>query len=311
MVMARFDLTTVLAQHTDSDNTQRAYYRWIDRYLVDVAEVLPTKGEARVHRMSSLGTTTLKRAITVLKLTAWLAKLAEAQHSRQALDQARAAIVTLAVLLGEAEIFERGLVRALQKVSVPPVEKKTTPERLLTPTELKTLIQAVSDIATTENQKFRNEVVGSFLVHLALRREELSALRWGDIVLREGKPVLRIEDTSLELSRKMLTAIDRWRGCFVGNLQDPPAESPLIRRIWKGGRIAKDGLSPDGIWLIIHEAAEASQLGTVTPDDLRRSVIANMYREGASVQEINRLLRHRTVLITERFLAKLAKPSDE
>jgi integrase len=99
----------------------------------------------------------------------------------------------------------------------------------------------------------------------------------------------------------VVAIIDRWRNM----LGEPPASTPLIRRIWKGGRIAKAGLSPDGIWLIIRDAAQFANLGHVTPDDLRRSAVANMYRNGMPIEEISRLLRHRSILITERFLAKL------
>ena len=46
----------------------------------------------------------------------------------------------------------------------------------------------------------------------------------------------------------------------------------MLRRLWKGGRISRNGLTPDGIWLIVSDAARAADLGQVAPHDLRRSV---------------------------------------
>jgi integrase len=201
--------------------------------------------------------------------------------------------------------MERPMLQAIQDVHVPAVERKTAPERLLTPQEMKTLGGAIVEVASSESQRARNAVITSLLWTLALRREELSGLRWRDIVLRESKPFVLVQEDALEISRPALASIDRWRSFFTQGNQQPAPDSPLLRRIWKGGRIAKEGLSPDGVWLIIHQAALKSNLGTVTPDDLRRSVISQMRQDGATARDINRLLRHRSMIITERFLAKL------
>jgi integrase len=308
--MARFDFTMALAKRTSSTHTHRAYYRWIDRFLVDVAQYKPATGPARVRRMANLSIPALQRHLKHRKLESWLAKLVEENQSRQGLDQARAAVVTLAELAQEYGHILPEETRLIQEVSVPPVERKTTPERLLSAKEMKTLMSAMTEIASSENQRARNNVIAALVWSLALRREELSALRWGDIVLRDNRPALRLGVDYLEIPRPALVALDRWRACFTGNIQDPPAESPLLRRIWKGGRIAREGLSPDGVWLIIHQAAIHSRLGTVTPDDLRRSVIASMREGGATARELNRLLRHRSLIITERFLTRLGRPGE-
>lgn len=303
--MPSFDFASALQQHTTSENTHRAYYRWIDRYLVELSEFVPATGALRVHRMSYLNVAMLQRNITESKLSAWLSKLAEEQQSRQTLDQARASIVTLAELLHDAGHLESQELLAIHRVPVPAIERKSAPERLLTPVEMKNLTSAIIEISSTDNQRIRNAVISTMLFSLALRREELSTLKWGDIGLRNGKPSLKLGDDRLDLPRSVLGALDRWRSAFTGSLAEPPPESPLLRRIWKGGRIAVEGLSPDGVWLIIHQASLHSKLGTVTPDDLRRAVIAQMVAKGASVRDINKLLRHRSTVITERFIAKL------
>lgn len=309
--MARFDFAKSLAKRTQSVNTHRAYFRWVDRFMVDLAGFLPSTGPVRARRMATLNVGTLERHLTDRKLLNWLQKLAEENQSRQALDQARAAIVTMAELFTDEGHMERPMLQGIQDIHVPSVERKTTPERLLSPQEMKTLGTAIVEVASSDSQRGRNAVITSLLWTLALRREELSALRWRDILLREGKPFVMIQEDALEIPRVALVTIDRWRSFFTQGSLQPSPDSPLLRRIWKGGRIAKEGLSPDGVWLIIHQAAIKCKLGAVTPDDLRRSVISQMRQEGATVRDINRLLRHRSMIITERFLAKLGLANDE
>jgi len=108
----------------------------------------------------------------------------------------------------------------------------------------------------------------------------------------------------LEMTRRLLIAIDQWRSAFP---ESPHGDTPLLRRIWKGGRIAKEGLSPDGVWLTVHQAASHAGLGQVTPDDLRRSVAAQVYDDTHSIEEVSKLLRHRNLIVTERFLARIGR----
>lgn len=306
--MQSFDFTAALPKRTSSANTQRAYYRWVDRYLVDVAGLKQTRGDERIRRMESLPMRSLQKHLTPRKLRNWLNRLAEDGQGRQALDQARATIVTLTDLLVDAALLDATLSSEIQAVSVPPIKKKDSPERLLTPDEIVTLMQAAESMATSQNQLLRNRVVAITLCTMALRREELSGAKWSDLTVKEGNFYLQMGAQDwVDMPRPVFNAINRWRDL----VQNPMPESPLVRRIWKGGRIAKDGLSPDGIWLIIRNASRHAGLEHVTPDDLRRSAVANMYRAGMPVEEISRILRHRSVLITERFLAKLPLDSDD
>lgn len=305
--MESFDFTKALPERTRSTNTQRAYYRWVDRYLVDVAGLKVTHGDDRIKRMEDLPVKSLQRHMTRRKLVNWLNKLVEDGQGRQALDQARATIVTLSELMAHKGVLDPDIAAEIQSVSVPPVKKNPTPERLLSPDEVKRLMTATRDMATSTNQTLRNNVVALILCTMALRREELSAAKWSDITVKSGVVVLSMgAGEYVDMPAPVVTTIDRWRAV----LGEPPEHTPIVRRIWKGGRIAKAGLSPDGIWLIIRNASRYAGLGHVTPDDLRRSAVANMYKNGMPIEEISRLLRHRSVLITERFLAKLPIDAD-
>jgi integrase len=303
--MARFDFAEALAKRTNSIHTQRAYYRWVDCYLVYFAGMHPSTGPIRARRMATLNVNTLERHLTDRKLFNWLQQLMEQNQSRQALDQARAAIVTLSELFHEAGHMDRRVLNAIRAIHVPKVDRKATLERLLTPEEMQRLAHAVITMAASDNQRLRNTVIVNLLWSLALRRDEISALRWRDVVLRDGKPCLIVNQEPLEMTRRLLVAIDQWRSAFPDS---PHGDTPLLRRIWKGGRIAEEGLSPDGIWLTLHQASARAGLGQVTPDDLRRSVAAQVYDETHSVEEVSKLLRHRNLTVTERFLARIGRP---
>lgn len=306
--MDSFDFTKVLPQRTSSVNTQRAYYRWADRYLTDIASLKATYGSDRIKRMENLPVKSFQRHLSPRKLTNWLNRLVEEGQGRQALDQARATIVTLSEILAENGLIDSTLAAEIQAISVPSIKKNPTPEKLLSPDEIKRLMVAAREMATSNNQLLRNNVVSTMLCTMVLRREELSAVKWGDISISSGKVVLAMgKGEYAEMPLAAVTIIDQWRAV----LGEPPPHSPLIRRIWKGGRIAKVGLSPDGIWLIIRNSSRYAGLGHVTPDDLRRSAVANIYKTGVTIEEISRLLRHRSILITERFLAKLPLGDEE
>ncbi|MCB9461881.1 MAG: site-specific integrase [Anaerolineaceae bacterium] len=303
--MQHFDFTAALPIRTQSENTQRAYFRWVDQYLVDRADMKATTGDYRIKRMEKLPVKTLQRHLTSRKLASWLEDLAAKGSSRQSLDQARAAVVTLAELMAQDGILSQEAASEVRAVSVPAVAKKQIPERLLNAEELKQLMQSAREIGSSDNQIARNAVVATMLCTMALRREELSSAKWGDLTVVDGNVVLQIGPDTVPVPRNVLSIIDRWRRAITNETKEPTPSSPLIRRIWKGGRIAKDGLSPDGIWLIIRDAAEHAGEGHVTPDDLRRSAVAGMWHAGVPLEEISRLLRHRNTLITERFISRI------
>lgn len=307
--MQTFDLTRALPAHTDSLHTQRAYYRWVDRYLVEVAQMKKVPPHDRPDRLRRLPIKTVARALTARRFTRWLNDHADAGMVRASLDQARAAIVTLAELLAQAKIITHAHASEIRAVSVPPVQRKETPERLLSTYDLRLVMSAARQIATSPPQRARNDVIATMLCTIALRREELSALCWDDLIPDERGLLLQTDASeSIVLPPSVVSVINAWRHHVTRICPDIVTDSPVIRRIWKGGRIAEGGLSPDGIWLTIRRASAHAGLGEVTPDDLRRSAVAGMRSAGIPVQDISRLLRHRNQRITERFLARLPDP---
>jgi integrase len=300
-----FDFTTTLPKRTSSHHTQRAYYRWVDQYLVDLADMKPTQGDNRLERMHRLPIHRILPLLSPDTLDTWLGSLVKNNHSRQGIDQARAAIVTLGELMAQDNLMSDDLFAKLKYVSSPSVDITKRQNTILTRDQLTQLMNASRDTSTSNNQRLRNSVAMTMLCTMALRREELSAAKWGDLQ-RQGERIflnIRNNGGAVEVPTKLLKTLTYWRDA----IGEPAEDSPLIRRIWKGGRIAKDGLSTDGIWLIVKHAAKSAHLGHVSPDDLRRSVAGGLRDANHSIVEISKLLRHKNTIITERYLKRIPK----
>ena len=298
------DLSQVWSGRNSSQHTQRAYYRWIDRFLVDAAGLSATRGKARLQRMSQLPLPQISPVLLPDKFEAWLASLAEGGHSRQGLDQARAALVCLSELLAEKSHISAEDLAKLKAVSAPSLALNKAQKTILTPRQLSSLIRSAASGDASPNQRRRNSVVVMMLCMMALRREELAAAQWGDIQAHNRRIFLNIRKGSVEIPRSLLNALTGWRQA-IGS---PDSETPLVRRIWRGDRIASKPLSPDGISLIVRQAASAADLGAVSPDDLRRSLAASLRDAGYSTRDISKLLRHKNRRITARYLRRLQPP---
>lgn len=306
-----FNFALALPGRASSQHTQRAYFRWVDTYLADVAQMAATSGPQRYARMNALSIPILREILTAPQLRAWLGSLARRGHGKQGIDQARAAVVTLADLLAEAEWIEDYTAAAMARVRPPRAEDGQRLGRWLSTDQIRSLMEAARDIATSDNQRLRNDVIITMLCTMALRREELAAAKWGDLSLQNNRIVLRVHGkgrkvATIDVPRPVLRAIDNWRRCVaVGDDGALQPHTPLVRRIWKGGRVARHGLAPDGIWLVVDRAARKAGLGHVAPHDLRRSVAGTLHAAGVSVDKISQLLRHSNIAVTERYLQRL------
>lgn len=307
---ATFNFLLALPGRTSSPHTQRAYFRWIDTYLADIAGIKPASGDERIRRMSALPVKLLYESISAAQLRAWLGMLAGQGHGKQGIDQARAAVVTLTQLLVEAGWFDDYVAAMVANVRPPKAEDGQRPGRWLSADEIRLLMAAARAVATSYNQELRNHVVMTMLCTMALRRDELASAKWGDLSTQNNRPVMRVHGKGrrtavIDLPRPVLQALDRWRVLVEPSELHPAPGSPLVRRLWRGGRVSKFGLTADGIWLIIDRASTQAGLGHVAPHDLRRSVAGALQESGVPIDKISRLLRHRNVAITERYLSRL------
>ncbi|MEL6148369.1 MAG: site-specific integrase [Chloroflexota bacterium] len=310
-----FNLAVALPGRASSRHTERAYYRWIDRYLSDMARMQPTEREARRRRMEALPIDTLQQVLTPQILRAWLGILLREGQGKQALGQARASIVTLADLLAEADWIPYETAASLARVRPPKAEEGQRPGRWLSPRQLREVMAASTQIATSENQAIRNEIVVAILCTMALRREELANARWSDLSIQNDRMVLRVHGKGkktavIDVPRPVARRLQRWQNAIKGTKEGFHNDSHLVRRLWKGGRISKGGLSTDSIWVIVNRSSAMAGVGHVAPHDLRRSVAGALQESGVPIDKISQLLRHSNVAVTERYLSKLPQVNE-
>ena len=66
-----FNFAAVLPGQAGSKHTHRAYFRWVDQYLVDLTGVKPTRGPQRIQRMCALPIPVLQNCLSATQLRAW------------------------------------------------------------------------------------------------------------------------------------------------------------------------------------------------------------------------------------------------
>ena len=310
-----FNFALALPGQASSRHTARAYFRWVDQFLVDLAGWKPSAGVMRRDRMQRLPVGVLRDSLGPAQVRAWLGMLVGRNHGKQGLQQARASIVTLASLMAEAGWIDDYTSAAISRVKIPKAEEGQRIGHWLSTDQLRLLMIASRQIATSDNQRLRNNVVTTMLCTMALRREELASVRWDDLSMQNERAVLRVHGkgrkaASIDVPRAVITALESWRSALLVQDELKSPASPLLRRLWKGGRISRNGLTPDGIWLIVSQAALAADLGQVAPHDLRRSVAGTLQAKGVPIEKISRLLRHSNVAITERYLSQMPQRNE-
>src|SRR5688572_1502339 len=72
-----FNLLMVLPGRTSSLHSQRAYFRWVDQYLVFTSGLSPTYNLARLRRMEALPVDLLRVCLNAPQLRAWLGYLVQ------------------------------------------------------------------------------------------------------------------------------------------------------------------------------------------------------------------------------------------
>jgi integrase len=80
------------------------------------------------------------------------------------------------------------------------------------------------------------------------------------------------------------------------------SDGPTFRAINKPGRVATHGFSPKVIWGVVKKVCSGCNLGKVAPHDLRRTCARLFHERGGELEQIQFLLGHVSVQITERYL---------
>lgn len=149
----------------------------------------------------------------------------------------------------------------------------------------------------------RDRAILALLVGCGLRRAELLRLAVGDIQQREGRWVIpdmvgkgnRIRTVPVPAAVK--ARIDDWLGAATiekGN---------IFRPVNRGGRVAGQEIADEkAVWQLVLKYARQTQLGKLSPHDLRRTCAKLCRKAGGDLEQIQLLLGHASVQTTERYL---------
>lgn len=149
----------------------------------------------------------------------------------------------------------------------------------------------------------RDFVLLGLLIGCGMRREEAINVRCEQAVERCGRLVLLDVEGK---GRKIRTlAVPKW---LDQPLRDWMAEirdrGTIVRRIWRGGEIADDGVTGEAVRQIVGRYCQ--QLGIkAAPHDLRRTFALQALDGGATVESVRQALGHTSLATTTRYVASV------
>jgi site-specific recombinase XerC len=171
-----------------SVHTQRAYQRWIKRYLAEIhgiaAETLDLRALPVALAVESLATANLK---------AWLGRLKAEGLGKQSIMQAKAAVVWLAQLMADMERIEYAVASGLSRVKAPRAESGQRSGTWLSPDEIRAMLNKLRNTATHNPAlRARNVAIITLMVTCGLRRDEVAAALWSDLTRQGRNQILKV-----------------------------------------------------------------------------------------------------------------------
>lgn len=281
-----------------SGPTQRAYRRWTVRFLARTYQVEPGRFNLQCIRLDIL-----TAALKPQYLEVWLSQLQAQKLSASTLLQARCAIVWLAQHLAEQTHTSYLTPGALAQVPTPPAQDNPRPKAWLTREELDQLITAAMRLEATPAKRARNLAMLLLLVECGLRREEVCAARWEDLMVEHQQLFLLVRGKAHK--RRLVTlpsltakALNGWRRFHPA----PNGANPIFVHVNISGIACEEPLSGQSVVLLVREAAAGAGLGDLSPHDLRRSYARNAYEAGMDYEQLRQSLGHESAGTTQRYL---------
>jgi len=157
----------------------------------------------------------------------------------------------------------------------------------------------------------RDFAILTMLVRLGMRRGEVAALTLDDIDWRAGEIVVRGKGDRVE---RLPLPADVGEAIAV-YLCDGRPSGFSGREVFVRIKAPRGPLTAGGVTQVVVSASKRAGIGEVTAHRLRHTAATELLRQGASLQEIGELLRHRSVLTTAIYakvdrdrLRELARP---
>ncbi len=282
-----------------SVHTQRAYRRWIARYLAEVSglspEALDLKALPIALAVESLATANLK---------AWLGSLKAEGLGKQSIMQAKASVVWLAQFMADMERIEYAVASGLSRVKAPRAETGQRSGTWLSAEEIRAMLNKLRN-APSRNPALqaRNVAIITLMVTCGLRRDEVAAALWSDLTRQGRNQILKVHGKGekmrpVKLPEMTCAAIERWRA----HHPRPEGDNPLFSRVWANGTVITSGITDRAVWNVVQQSARAAGLPRISPHDLRRSFARGAYEAGVSFELIRQALGHSSIATTERYV---------
>jgi integrase len=144
----------------------------------------------------------------------------------------------------------------------------------------------------------RNACILSLLAGCALRVNELATLDVETLQQRDGRYVLA--DLTGKGGRVRTVAVPGWvcKAILDWLKASKIKEGRVIRQL----TLAPEGLSTQGIWDIVHKAADKVGVPHFGPHDLRRTCARLCREQGGDIEQIQAMLGHASLVTTQRYL---------
>lgn len=282
-----------------SQHTQRAYQRWIKKYLSDVNQV-----PLRSIDITQLNVSQVAESLGPAPLKAWLGALKARKLGKQSIMQAKAAVVWVAQLIADLGRSDYETPAGLSRVKAPKAETGQRAGTWLTQDEIRQLLRGVRTANHTSGAMVaRNIAIVTLMVTCGLRRDEVAGITWADFSRQGRNNVLKVHGKGekmrvVKLPDMTVLAIERWRE----HHPLPDGNRPMFTRMWKGGTVTTGSITDKAIWMVIQQAAKAAGLPPISPHDLRRSFARGAFEAGVSFELIRQSLGHSSIATTERYV---------
>jgi site-specific recombinase XerD len=157
----------------------------------------------------------------------------------------------------------------------------------------------------------RDFAILTMLVRLGMRRGEVAGLRLDDINWHAGEIVVNGKGARVE-RLPLPTDVGE---AIAAYLRDARPAGFQGRQVFVRIKAPLRPLTAGGITQVVVSASKRAGIGEVTPHRLRHTAATELLKQGAPLQEIGELLRHRSVLTTAIYakvdrdrLRELARP---
>jgi len=279
-----------------SVQTQRCYKRWIRTYLMDVIGC--------VYDGVTIPISDAIPALNPALLRSWLGLLRSRNLGSQSISQGKSAVVWLAQLIADMGRLDYNTPSSLTRVKNPRAEDGQRPGTWLNAEQVRSLLKCAKTASNTPAAGRRNFAMLCLLSLCGLRRDEITKLKWSEVLRRGDFPVLVVHGKGSK--RREVKLPDRAFNALLAWREDCPeaanSSTLIFSRITKTGRVSTLSISTKTVRNVVTQAAYATDIPNVAPHDLRRSFARGAYEAGASFELIRQGLGHSNLATTEKYV---------